>query len=184
METMVIIDNCCPYTIQQHLCDGTINTTDLYGSFQIQLLTYFLLYRNRDVTVLLQLIQLCIEHGSDINQWVMDTDDEWMSPLKVMVVYYIGACVEHIETSRKMEILGVIAWLVNNGANPMLESPTGCDSITPFRICQDLRDAQMRPPVSRSLREHENWCSIKCDAEFSNMIDSNDITILCIILKI
>ena len=157
-----IIDNNCPNTIETHLKSGRINTTSLYGAFEIPLLAHFLLYRNADVDVLKQLIQLCLNHGADVNQWTMDTDDEWVSPLNIAVGYYLGLCIEKGAASRKIDILGVISLLIKSGADPRSEH--GTDNGTVIDVINVFR-----PPVSP-------------DPDAVNLISADDMNILCIIV--
>lgn len=122
------IDNDCPNTMENHLESRRINVTDLYGSFQIPLLNYWLLYRNSDIAVLKELICLCLAYGADINRTVMDTDDEWSCPLYIMFGYYLGMCLSNDicrSRERQCDILSGISLLLKNGADPNLVLPDG-----------------------------------------------------------
>ena len=120
------LDNDCPNSIETHLATKRINVTDLYGSFEIPLLSYFLLYRNSDIDSIRQLICLCLAYGADINRVVMDTDGDWSYPLYIMFSHYIGMAIDsNTSHERKCDILCIIELLLTNGADPSIILPDG-----------------------------------------------------------
>lgn len=122
--TITILDNYSPSTMEPFFKDGTLSSTALYGSFQIPLLVYFILYRNPEVGGdLKELLELTLKYGGDVNQCVMDTDDIHVTPLFTAVQYYLGMCLEKVSPSRKDKMLRIIAFLVKNGANPEMVLP-------------------------------------------------------------
>ena len=164
---MPIIDTNCVETIENHMKSGKINTTRLYGAFQIPLLIHFLMYRNEDIDTLKRLVQLCFDHGADVNRAVFDTDDTWTSALYVIVLLYIGSCdvANNVSDSRKTGLLEIIAILINNGADATLQFP-------PTEMY----------PAGESIQSVIHV--VRTDPETSGRFDLDDVARLCHLIGI